>query len=139
MLTMICGIPNAGKTTYSKQFDNALHLDEIGTTSRVIEAIKQIDGNVVIEGYFGTSDERSRVRAAHNGYAKCIFLDVSVDESLRREDRNRHAGILRNAARFFQPPTYSEGWDEIIVIGDNDGNIQSRSDSDAERRRVCSR
>lgn len=125
MLTMICGIPNAGKTTYSKRFENALHLDEIGTTERVIEAIKQIDGDVVIEGYFGTSDERKKVLASHSGYAKCIFLDVSIDESIRREDRNRNAHILRNAARFFEPPTYSEGWDEIIVIGEDDGNIQS--------------
>lgn len=121
MLTMICGIPNAGKTTYSRRYYNALHLDEIGTTDRVIEAIKQADGDVIIEGYFGNADSRSRVRAAHNGYAKCVFLNVSVDESIRRENRNRNERILRNAARFFEPPTYSEGWDEIIIIGDNNG------------------
>lgn len=121
MLTLICGLPNAGKTTYSKQYDNVLHLDEIGTTKRVVEAIKQTDGDVVVEGFFGSQDERSRVRAAHNGYAKCIFLNVSVDVSIRRENRNRNEYILRSAARFFEPPTYSEGWDEIIIIGEHNG------------------
>ena len=121
MLTMICGFPNAGKTTYSKQYSNPLHQDDIGAIDRTIDIIKQIDGDVVIEGYFGTKDARSRVRSAHKGRAKCILLDISVEESIRREDRNRHPQILRNAARFFEPPTYSEGWDEIIVIGEQHG------------------
>ena len=77
MLTMICGLPNAGKTTYSAQFENALHQDEIGTISRIVSAIEPMD-DVIIEGYFGRREERDRVRRAHSGYAKCIFLDISV-------------------------------------------------------------
>lgn len=118
MLTMICGLPNAGKTTYSKRFDNTLHQDDIGRINRIVEMIGHKD-NVVIEGYFGRRHERDRVREAHKGYTKCIFLDISVDESIKREDRNRHPQILRNAARFFEPPTYDEGWDEIIIMEDN--------------------
>ena len=72
--------------------------------------------DVEIEGYFGTVNERSRVRSAHKGEARCIFIDISVEESIRRENRNRHPQILRNAARFFEPPTLDEGWDEIITI-----------------------
>lgn len=121
MLTLICGLPNAGKTTYTKRFENAMHQDDIGT--RVIDAIREAAGDVVIEGYFGTSDIRRKAINAHNGHAKCIFIDISAEESIRREDRNRHPQILRNAARFFEPPTYSEGWDEIIVIGDD--NVKS--------------
>lgn len=120
MLTMICGLPNAGKTTYSKRYDNVLHQDDIGRIDSIIDIIKQMD-EVVVEGYFGTQNERKRVRSAYKGKAKCIFLDISVEESIRREDRNRHPQTLRNASRFFEPPTYSEGWDEIIVIGDNNG------------------
>ena len=115
MLTMICGLPNAGKTTFSRQYDNALHQDDIGTISRIIDVIENMD-DVIIEGYFGRKTERERVRKSHNGYAKCIFLDISVEESIKRENRNRHPQILRNAARFFDPPTYDEGWDEIIII-----------------------
>lgn len=116
MLTLICGLPNAGKTTFSKRYENALHQDEIGTISNIIKVIEKIDGDVIIEGYFGTRENRSRVASAYNGEAKCIFLDISVEESIKRENRNRHPQILRNASRFFEPPTLDEGWDEIIVI-----------------------
>lgn len=115
MLTMICGLPNAGKTTYSKRYDNALHQDDIGRISCIVEMIENKD-DVVIEGYFGRRYERNKVREAYHGYTKCIFLDISVDESIKREDRNRHPQILRNASRFFEPPTLDEGWDEIIII-----------------------
>ena len=118
MLTMICGLPNAGKTTFSRQYDNALHQDDIGTISRIIDVIENMD-DVIIEGYFGRRNERERVIKTHKGYAKCIFLDISVEESICRENRNRHPQILRNSARFFEPPTYDEGWDEIIIIEDN--------------------
>ena len=114
MLTLICGIPNAGKTTFSKQFENALHQDELGT--HVVEAVKEATGDVVIDGYFGTSEIRRKVLEAYNGQSRCIFLDIPTWESIRREDRHRHPQILRNAARFFEPPTYSEGWGEIITI-----------------------
>lgn len=116
MFTMICGLPNAGKTTFSKRFANALHQDDIGTLNRVIDAIKQTNGDVVAEGYFGRSEERERVLATQSGWKRCIFIDVTTDESIQREDRNRHPQILRNASMFFEPPTYSEGWDEIIII-----------------------
>lgn len=112
MLTLICGLPNAGKTTH---YADALHQDEIGTIDRIISTIKDMP-DVTIEGYFGTVKERSRVMSAHKDKAKCIFIDISADESIRRENRNRHPQILRNAARFFEPPTLSEGWDEIITI-----------------------
>ena len=116
MLTLICGIPNAGKTIYSSRFDNALHLDEIGTTYKVIDKMKQIDGDVVVEGYFGSAESRRRVRSAYSGEARCVFIDISVEESIKREKRNRHEAILRNASRFFEPLTLDEGWDGIIII-----------------------
>lgn len=117
---MICGLPNAGKTTYSKRYEDALHQDEIGTIANIVKAIEQISGDVVIEGYFGTKEERSRVISAYNGNVKCIFIDISIEESIRRENRNRHPQILRNASRFFEPPTLDEGWDEIIIIRGDD-------------------
>lgn len=127
MITMICGLPNAGKTTFSKQYKDALHQDDIGTMDNIINAINQIDGDVVIEGYFGTCDERKRVISAYNGNAKCIFIDISVEESIRRENRNRHPQMLKNASKFFEPPTLNEGWDEIIIIrGENNVERSSR-------------
>lgn len=125
MLTMICGLPNAGKTTLSYQYDNALHQDDIGTIDRIIRAIAQTSGDVIIEGYFGRQDERRRVISSYKGKTKCIFLDITVDESISRENRNRHPQMLRNAARFFEPPTYDEGWDEIIVLRGDDNEQRS--------------
>lgn len=116
MLTLICGIPNAGKTTFSKQYGNALHQDNIGTEDRVLDAVRQIDGDAVIEGYFGTKYIRRKILNVYDGNAKCIFLDISVDESIQRENRGRHERILRSAFRRFEPPTVDEGWDEIIII-----------------------
>lgn len=116
MLTLICGLPNAGKTTFSQRYEDALHQDDIGTIDRIVNTISHKGGDIVIEGYFGTCEARRRVRSSYSGKARCIFLDISVEESIRREDRNRHPQILRNAARFFEPPTYDEGWDEIVVI-----------------------
>lgn len=116
MLTLICGLPNAGKTTYSRRFDNPLHLDEIGTADNVITKMKQIDGDIVVEGFFGTSASRRKIRSAYSGEAVCIFLDISVDESIKRENRNRHPNILRNASKYFEPPTCEEGWNEIRII-----------------------
>lgn len=129
MLTMICGIPNAGKTTFSKRFDGALHLDDVGSIRRITEMIKQIDGEVVAEGYFGRREERQRVRKAHNGYSICIYLDITIDESIKREDRGRNKQILQNALRFFEPPTLDEGWDEIIILrGDNEQRIHRQTE-----------
>lgn len=126
MLMMICGLPNAGKTTYSKQYENALHQDDIGTIENIIKIIKQMNGDIVVEGYFGRAEERKRVLSTYNGETKCLFIDISVEESIRRENRNRHPQILRNASRFFEPPTLDEGWDEIIIIRGDD-NVESIS------------
>ena len=116
MLTLICGLPNAGKTTYSKRFDNPLHLDDIGTADNVIDKMKQLNGDVVVEGFFRTSADRKKIRSAYSGDAVCIFIDISVDESIKRENRKRHPSILRNASKKFEPPTLDEGWDEIRVM-----------------------
>lgn len=87
--------------------------------------------DVTIEGYFGRRNERDRVRESHDGYSRCIFIDISVEESIRRENRNRHPQILRNASRFFEPPTLDEGWDELIIIrGDNDVQCYRRQIED---------
>lgn len=86
MLTLVCGIPNAGKTT---GYPDALHIDEIGFVHTAREIIKKINGDVIIEGNFPTPLMREGIRTAYNGYTKCIFIDISADESIRRENRGR--------------------------------------------------
>ena len=116
-MTLVCGLPNAGKTTYSQRFRNVIHLDEVGRTSRVCEMVSGQD-DVCVEGVFPTAWRRRRVRESYDGPARLIWLDMPPDECKRREDRGRPEFILENAARYFEPPTYDEGWDEIEIIRD---------------------
>lgn len=52
----------------------------------------------------------------------CIWIDTPLEECIQREDRNRPIEIILLHADTFEPPTYDEGWDEIIVIkGDAHG------------------
>ena len=43
---------------------------------------------------------------------KCIWLNTPIEIKKTRE------GYSKNCEYFFEPPTYEEGWDEIIIIGD---------------------
>ena len=93
-----------------------MHLDDIGTADNVVDKMKQLNGDIVVEGFFGASADRKKIRSAYSDDAVCIFIDISVDESIQRENRNRHPSILRNASKKFEPPTLDEGWDEIRII-----------------------
>lgn len=115
VLTLICGLPNAGKTTYSKRFENVVHLDEERRTANVCEKVKGA-GDVVVEGVFASRPQRERLIRAYGGRCRCIFIDITLDECIRREDRGRSDFILRNAYKHFTPPTLDEGWDEIEVV-----------------------
>ena len=125
-MTLICGIPNAGKTTYSQRFENVVHMDEVATKghpmSRICEIISESEENVCVEGVFTTIHSRKQLADACPAEWKktCIWLDTPLEECIRRENRGRREGLMRNCHACMQPPTYSEGWDEIIVIrGDN--------------------
>ena len=116
MLTLICGLHNAGKTTYSQRFDRVVHLDELGTYDAVYDAVGGIRGDVAVEGLFPRSRHRRKLLEAYDGRARCIWLDTPLDECIRREARNRPLFAIRHCAGIFEPPTYDEGWDEIVRI-----------------------
>lgn len=120
MLTLICGLPRAGKTTYSAQFPNVIHLDTSGAYRGVEHKIKSISGDIVVEGVYHKREQRERIIKAYGGDGfKCIWLNTP------QEIRRTRRGWDKRCDFTFDPPTYSEGWDEIIVIGEDDGNIQS--------------
>lgn len=83
MLTLICGFPGAGKTTYSKQFENicpVLHFDNIRIEYLVKEKVQAISGDVVVEGLYISDIDRRELREAYQGtYTKCIYLDTSPE------------------------------------------------------------
>lgn len=118
MLTLICGLSRAGKTTYSSLFENVIHLDECimgfhgGPYTGVLKCLADIgDKDVVVEGIYDTPERRSRLIDGYmgNGPFKCIWMNTP-DEV--RRTRNGHFGTEKH----FDPPTTDEGWDEIVVI-----------------------
>ena len=128
MLTLICGLPNAGKTTYSAQFENVIHTDDVpcvkghGHMRTVCEMITGKTEDVCVEGLFPTRHSRRMlIHAAGDTYKKCIWLNTPADECIRRENRGRNKCIVTNSQQIFQPPTYEEGWDEIIILGEQNG------------------
>lgn len=115
MLTLICGLPRAGKTTYSKQFNNVIHLDTSGAYPGVIRRIKREKiEDIIVEGVYSRSKERVVLINAYCGSGlKCIWLNTS--DNIRRS----RPGWDKWCDKPFEPPTYEEGWDEIIIIKDN--------------------
>lgn len=121
MFTLICGIPNAGKTTYSQNFENVIHMDELRpkkghpTRSYVVDALKKAEGDICVEGVYVMASSRKRLADAYKGKKLCIFLDTPLDEAKRRENRGRPLFIIENSHHHLEPPTFDEGWDEIII------------------------
>lgn len=114
MLTLICGLSRSGKTTYSKQYENVVHLDEVGFDyERCKEFVN--NGEVVIEGVYNKISQRKSLLSVYHGEAtKCIWLNTPLEVRKTRKGYSTHSNI------FFEPPTLNEGWDEIIIIRGND-------------------
>ena len=119
-MIIICGLPNAGKTTYSKKYDNVIHTDSFFNRHYAIEeeVKKRIENNeeVCIEGLCHTAKFRKRLveLCSDNEPKICIWLNTPVEECLRRKGMHNHA--IKVYKRVFEPPTLEEGWDEIIII-----------------------
>ena len=123
MITLICGLPNAGKTTYSARYKNVVHFDECPMPRHVIfeHIVAKAEGDICAEGICNSKKSReSFLRAiAHKKERKvCIWIDTPLEECIRREKAFRKRPITMVEAHHsrFQPPTYEEGWDEIIRI-----------------------
>ena len=122
---LICGLPNAGKTTYSKRFKSVLHYDDMSRMPKAErDRIFRTTDVECVEGIFNTRESRRKfIQNQNYDHRVCIWLDTPVDECIRRETRHRDEFFFRICGEHFEPPTLDEGWDEIIHIkGDNDGN-----------------
>ena len=115
-LILICGLPNAGKTTYSKQFDKVLHLDDFPPNKflNCNEAVRKARGDVVVEGIYNIRCRREKLLEACKRHDKkvCIWINTPLETCLARGRED----IVRRGAMMFQPPSTAEGWDEVIVI-----------------------
>ena len=114
-IVLICGRPRAGKTTYSKRYADVLHLDSFGhipnNYANLLWHLPQ--GSVVVEGIYGTPEQRIELARRFDGHKVCIWLDTPL-ETIR--GRYPKYAKLQNFPYPFEPPTLAEGWDEIIRI-----------------------
>ena len=109
MMVLICGQPNAGKTTYSKRFKNVVHFDDyIGRYEDGYRIVESMD-DVCVEGLFTKRKTRLALLKAYKGNDKvCYWIDTPIEVCKERADFK--------GTRHFEPPSYDEGWDEIKVI-----------------------
>lgn len=117
MLTLICGLTRAGKTTYSERYDKeiVIHLDKTRNFYKGVEkAVKERTGDIVVDGVFSKKFRRLGLLNAYQGDGpkKCIWLDTPDEIRMNRP------GFIKYCDNEFEPPTYDEGWDEIEIIRD---------------------
>lgn len=120
MMTLICGIPNAGKTTYSSRYESVIHFDDFHNSfEKCNKAVARVSGDVCVEGVYNSVRRRKELLEAcgHQDRKVCIWIDTPYEECLRRERsyRKRSCGIVHAHYKGFEPPTLAEGWDEIII------------------------
>lgn len=118
-IKLVCGRCRAGKTTYCSRFKKVLHLDQYGIPPRsypkCFEKVASVDGDLIVDGIFDTAEQRVALLEAYKGGGQktCIWIDTPLDVI---ESRIRRYSKTRKLPDPFEPPTYSEGWDEIIII-----------------------
>ena len=124
MLTLICGLPRAGKTTYAEQFDGVIHLDKCGAYRGVIHNVQPHHGDVVVDGVYDKRFYRECLIKAYQGNGtRCIWLDTP------QEVRRTRKGWNKGCDYPFEPPTLDEGWDEIIIIrGEHEQRINRQTE-----------
>ena len=136
-LTLIFGISNAGKTTYSKKYEDVIHLDDFlsprhRSYEELNEYVKDLQRYIFVEGLYLRREFRvNLIKATPNHKHIAILLKAPLDELIKREGeyRKRGDGFVRFQNRVFEPPTYSEGWDEIIEINNYEGKHDDHNNS----------
>ena len=125
MQLLIIGLPNAGKTTYSKRFKNVIHWDDMTEprSENFMETVRRAGDCVVVEGVFNTVKARRIFLDAvkdKQGKKVCIWLQTPLETCLRRAPHNRPEFVVMEHFKNFERPELDEGWDEIQEINEND-------------------
>lgn len=119
MLTLICGLPRAGKTTYAARYNGKCqvlpcdYLQQWGVLRRIRHLPD--DEDVVVEGVYREARGRKELADAYHGKKVCIWLDTPL------EIRKTRPGFYKESDNPFDPPTLAEGWDKVII--DRNGEI----------------
>lgn len=142
MLTILCGLPGSGKTTYAHKLasetgailrcyddlpgafspskQQAVHAQ---MWAAIAEELRQ-GYDVVCDDLHHTKEKRRMILDAVRGI-ECkkvlVLMDTPLDECLKRNaGRKRRLPdvVLHSCAARFEEPTMDEGFDEIIVVND---------------------
>lgn len=134
-MIVVCGLPNAGKTTYSAKYSNIIHFDSIShrnpdeqfkKCSRLVADAKE---DICVEGVYNSKKRRRELLDVCKRQKKvCIWIDTPIEECIKRENRDRPSSLVEHHAKIFEPPTLDEGWDEIIRI--REGEVIERWQKD---------
>ena len=83
----------------------------------ILEKISGKSEDIVVEGIYSTPEQRKELLSAYKGTGyKCIWVNTNIDTIRKRY--NKYFYSLKNFPYPFTAPTYDEGWDEIIEIGE---------------------
>lgn len=125
MLTLICGLPRAGKTTYSERYEDVIHLDKCGAYEGVIHHIRNRNGDVTVDGVYQNRYLRECLIREYKGNGlRCIWLDTPQEVRSIRKGWNKKCDFP------FEPPILDEGWDEIIIIrGEHEQRINRQTEN----------
>lgn len=130
-LYLFCGSPGSGKTTISKQMAEQYNAERISFDERhyirhtdmilpIVEALT--DGkNVIADSVFSHVKQRTAILDAVQDI-QCkkvlVYMTTPLDECLRRNANRKNRlpdFVVESFYQTFEPPTLSEGWDEIIT------------------------
>lgn len=129
-VTLICGLPNAGKTTYSRNYQNVIHLDDyrkktfgIDCYFECADTAANTKEDVCIEGIYNTKQQRIRLLTALRlAGIPCrkvlVWLNTPMNVCMDREHNAgcKNRNVVKQFSHVFDIPTKDEGWDEIIEI-----------------------
>ncbi len=118
-MILICGRSRAGKTTYSKQFENVIHQDSFygNLLERYQQVCDRVTDDSVVDGIFHTAESRKMLLSkCNNAHNTCIYVDTPLNVIALRMTHGKTDDISRVIPTDFEQPTYEEGWDEIITV-----------------------
>ena len=122
MLTLICGLPNSGKTTYSGNYENVIHFDGVQHVTldehyiNCHKMVSEAQGDVCVEGVYGSPERRRQLLAAARNQDKkvCVLITTPYEVCISRKSKPKF--IVDMCRGGFKKPTLDEGWDEIIEV-----------------------
>ena len=124
MLTLICGLPNSGKTTYANEnYEYVIHYDDVPHITLeehhrncIQEILDSDEKDICVEGVYDKKYRRMALIEACKEQDKkvCVWINTPYEVCLSRKSKPRF--IVEKFYRSFEPPTEDEGWDEIIEV-----------------------